>query len=70
MTGEARLKHLSQEAPFFTTKFHELIAWSRKNSLWPYPFATACCGIEFMSVVKAPGHRKDGRQLMAAIAIV
>ena len=25
------------------------INWSRKNSLWPLPFATACCGIEFMA---------------------
>jgi len=24
--------------------------WSRKNSLWPLPFATACCGIEFMAM--------------------
>ncbi len=23
-------------------------AWSRKNSLWPYTFGTACCGIELM----------------------
>jgi NADH-quinone oxidoreductase subunit B len=23
--------------------------WSRKNSLWPMPFATACCGIELMA---------------------
>jgi NADH-quinone oxidoreductase subunit B len=22
--------------------------WARKNSLWPMPFATACCAIEFM----------------------
>lgn len=24
--------------------------WSRKNSLFQYPFVTACCGMEFMSV--------------------
>ncbi|MFQ5806412.1 MAG: NADH-quinone oxidoreductase subunit B [Phycisphaerae bacterium] len=25
------------------------VNWARKNSLWPMPFATACCGIEFMA---------------------
>lgn len=25
------------------------VNWSRKNSLWPMPFATACCGIELMA---------------------
>jgi len=34
-----------------TTKVKEFLAWARKNSLWPYPFGTACCGIEYMSVV-------------------
>ena len=39
----------------FTTKYREFVAWARKNSLWPYPFGTACCGIEYMSVV-GPKH--------------
>ncbi|MBI4043007.1 MAG: NADH-quinone oxidoreductase subunit NuoB, partial [Deltaproteobacteria bacterium] len=36
---------------FFTTRLDRFVAWGQKNSLWPLPFATACCGIEFMSVV-------------------
>lgn len=27
----------------------DTVNWSRRNSLWPYPFATACCGIELMA---------------------
>ncbi|MBI4718976.1 MAG: NADH-quinone oxidoreductase subunit NuoB [Planctomycetes bacterium] len=27
----------------------QTVNWSRKNSLWPMPFATACCGIELMA---------------------
>lgn len=35
----------------FTTNFEALVAWGRKNSLWPMPYGTACCGIELMSVM-------------------
>lgn len=34
-----------------TTRMDAIIAWGRKNSLWPLPFGTACCGIELMSVM-------------------
>jgi NADH-quinone oxidoreductase subunit B len=34
---------------FLFTKIDWLANWMRKNSLWPMPFATACCGIELMA---------------------
>ena len=40
-------------ADFFTTRLETMVAWARSSSLWPLPFATACCGIEFMSVVSS-----------------
>lgn len=38
---------------FFTTKLSEVVGLARKNSLWPLPFATSCCGIEFMATMGA-----------------
>src|SRR2546425_816158 len=35
---------------FFLTTYSSLVNWARKSSLWPYPFGTACCAIEFMAV--------------------
>ena len=47
----------STKEEFLATKLNYLVDllrrkgvnWSRKNSLWPMPFATACCGIELMA---------------------
>ena len=33
----------------FIANLNALANWVRKNSLWPMPFATACCGIELMA---------------------
>ena len=36
---------------FFATKLNDVVGLARANSLWPLPFATSCCGIEFMAVM-------------------
>src|SRR5262249_1882359 len=33
----------------FVTQVDAVVNWCRKYSLWPMPFATACCGIELMA---------------------
>ncbi|MBP8822958.1 MAG: NADH-quinone oxidoreductase subunit B [Flavobacteriales bacterium] len=38
---------------FFATSADKAIGLARKNSLWPLPFATSCCGIEFMSLMSS-----------------
>lgn len=32
-----------------TTQLHRVMNWARRSSVWPMPFATACCGIELMA---------------------
>ncbi|MSP55728.1 MAG: NADH-quinone oxidoreductase subunit B [Myxococcales bacterium] len=43
--------HVTQ--PFLATRMDEVINWGRKYSMWPMPFGTACCAIEFMGVVSS-----------------
>ncbi len=48
----------------FTTKAKEFLAWGRKHALWPLPFGTACCAIEYMAVV---GPKYDVSRLGAEV---
>jgi NADH-quinone oxidoreductase subunit B len=49
--------HAMSNDDILTTRLEKLVEffrvhgvnWARKNSLWPLPFATACCGIELMA---------------------
>ena len=43
-------------ATYLTTKLDQVVNWARGNSLWPLPFGTACCAIEYMASV---GSRYD-----------
>jgi NADH-quinone oxidoreductase subunit B len=36
---------------FFATSLDKAVGLARKHSLWPLPFATSCCGIEFMATM-------------------
>ena len=38
---------------YLTTRLDAMVNWARGNSLWPLPFGTACCAIEFMSMVSS-----------------
>ena len=36
-----------------TTQLNRVINWARRSSVWPMPFATACCGIELMATASS-----------------
>jgi NADH-quinone oxidoreductase subunit B len=38
------------ESGFATSRVDAMLNWARKYSLFQYPFVTACCGMEFMSL--------------------
>jgi NADH-quinone oxidoreductase subunit B len=48
--GDLKTAILGGDLGFATTRFEALLGWARKYSLFQYPFATACCGMEFFAV--------------------
>ena len=42
-----------QSESFLTTTVDAVVKWARKYSLYPLPFGTACCAIEYMSTVSS-----------------
>jgi NADH-quinone oxidoreductase subunit B len=48
--AEVRAAEISGVSPnFITSRLDALANWARTGSLWPMPFGTACCAIEFMA---------------------
>jgi NADH-quinone oxidoreductase subunit B len=45
---------LGLRSEYLTTRKDELVGWARKFSIFPYPFVTACCAMEFMAVSSTP----------------
>jgi NADH-quinone oxidoreductase subunit B len=41
------------EGSVVLTKLDKALSWARKYSIFPYPFVTACCGMEYMSVASS-----------------
>ena len=44
---------LNNPSSLLTTRLRQAVNWGRKYSLWPIPFGTACCAIEFMASVSS-----------------
>ena len=38
---------------FATLRLQKVVNWARRSSVWPMPFATACCGIELMATASS-----------------
>lgn len=58
MSNSSNIKQVAPPAGyagegFFATKLSEVVGLARANSMWPLPFATSCCGIEYMATMAA-----------------
>ena len=51
--GNGDMAELISDDEVLTTRLDAVMNWGRKNSLWPLPYGTACCAIEFMSMMSS-----------------
>ncbi len=49
----AVVTRLTEAEGFFQSALNQGLGWARAWSLFSYPFVTACCGMEYMSVASA-----------------
>lgn len=64
VTDDDRVDEFALSDSVIMTQLDSMIAWGRKYSFFLYPFITACCGMEFMSVA---GPRYDMDRFGAAL---
>ena len=49
LPAAAATRHETISPNWITTRLDFIANWGRSNSLWPMPFGTACCAIEYMA---------------------
>ena len=47
--GLAQMDAPNARQNFLLARLGDLVAWSRKNSIWPFGFGTSCCFVEMMT---------------------
>jgi NADH-quinone oxidoreductase subunit B len=50
-SGKVKLPEFVNGEGYQLTSLDKVIGLARSKSLWPLPFATSCCGIEFMATM-------------------
>jgi NADH-quinone oxidoreductase subunit B len=63
-TGQPLAAGEAFEDSFLLTRLSDAVQWARKYSFFPYPYVTACCGMEYFS---AAGPRFDIDRFGAAL---